>query len=150
MLLDEGARFTLDCDLLPCEAVEMPLHIPMPVTRLLARCRPRNLRSHTGLLEVDRSAMSPSPAMDFDYGDDGGHPRADSDSDREDHFEETAVMGNQAEGTAFFPVTPHTPFTPQTPGSAMASEMADPWRQLDPHEVKATSAKPFRRGKTYR
>jgi condensin-2 complex subunit H2 len=53
MLLDEGCRFTLDCDLLPCDSVEMPVHIPVP---------------------VERSAMSPSPAVDF--------PFDDSDSDR--------------------------------------------------------------------
>ena len=61
-----------------------------------------------------------------------------------------ANAAERPEGTAFFPQTPgmNTPFTPGTPG--VAPELADPWRQLDPHESKASSARPFRRGKTYR
>jgi len=98
--------------------------------------------------------MSPSPAVDFgaDYFDvPAGN---NSDSDREDYAgDEEHSCGmhmDRAQGTSFFPMTPNVPMTPGTPGAGLAADLADPWRQLDPHEGKPTAAKPFRRGKTYR
>jgi len=136
ILLDEGQRFTLDNDLNACDEVDQPVHIP---------------------IDVDRSKMSPSPAMDFAMDD----RMDDSDDDRGDEFapdyndDDTMSVKESAEnkaanGSIFFPATPQTPFTPQTPRTAAGNLLPDPWRQLDPYEANASSARPFRRGKTFR
>jgi len=143
LLLDEGNRYTLDINLQPCVAT----HIPSLVENVVPPPEMDMFVEPEVVADIDVDFGGNDDTSDEDNGEAESGGEAMEEHEEVFGQERDADMAGEAP-MLLFPPTPCTPATPATPGPSRGA--ADPWRQHDQHDGKATAAKPFRRGKTYR